>query len=247
MKTILLTTFSLFLTLLTKAQGQYCKTKTVFGTPFNYELKSYLDETKNRVFDKDEKYDELNPKPIEINSDEFKKISDSIRASLTQNYSKRISDSCKILKIRKIFGEPENENELNYRAVIQIRINSSIQYKFGLDFNKNFGLLHGKLPSIPDSKFFSQFISCCKAIQVAKEDKIDPLKSVTDIDILHVPFPHEKFSDKSTTIVWLIRYQDNKADKNGYIKIFDKYIDIFTGKILKRSVTKVPSGPQIIG
>jgi hypothetical protein len=247
MKLLFLTTVLLICTLTLCAQCDQCKTKLSFGTPRNYELTSTSDESGNRVFSKEERYSNLDGgHSLPDTSAKFKELSSKIIASLAKKYSSRFVDSCKITRIQMNDSELENSSEFSFRATILLTITKSVHYKFGLDFSKECELLKPNFPNIPDSKLFNQGITCCKAVLISKSDKINPIKAIGQIDIIHTPYSHEVISDKSATLIWIVRSTETKPDKAGFVRIYDKYVDFYTGKILKRVTTKYNPNPVII-
>ena len=244
MKLFFLTALLLSLSLLINAQCDKCNSMQGFGTPRNYELTSSVDENGNRIFSKDERYSHLSGgHSLRDSSAEFKALSSKIITSLSKNYSPRFIDSCKITKIQMNDSELESSSEFNFRVTLILTINKNIQYKFGLDFSKECELLDPSFPNIPDTKLFSQYTTCCNAALISKSDKINPIKVVAQIDIIYIPYPHEVISDKSATILWLVRSAETKPDKAGFVRIYDKYVDFFSGKILKRVTTKYNRNP----
>lgn len=244
MKAFLANVILLLVAVAATAQCKQCVQKKVFGTPRNYELKSFELEDGTVVFGIDEKYDYMLTTEL-TESAETETLARKIMESVKVEYSQRFADSSRIEKIRyNAADDVDTLNGLYYRVTFILRISNRIHYRFALDFTYRGELFYATAASsIPDPVLFGKHIGCCKAIELSKKDKKDPFTTVNEIDIIHMPFPLDKIDDAS--LVWLVESR-SRPGKKKFITVRRKYIDFFTGKVLKRTSTRIPTGPPKI-
>jgi len=245
MKKILLFTALFFLASDLPAQCEKCNKEGRYGTVRNYELSSYT-ENGIRYFSQDSRYQFLLRTPIKEGNPSFDSLARRMKEGIRNTFSKQFSDSCTVISINRY--DSAYEVSLGYRGIIAVSLPGKIKYRFLLDFTTLFTASSGDFPVLPDSVLFSKSpaISCCKALAIAARDKTNPLAKPESIDLIHLPFALETFTDNRYPLLWVVQGKPSAPDRKNMSVIHTKFIDYFTGRIIKRTSSKVPAGPPAV-
>lgn len=120
-----------------------------------------------------------------------------------------------------VYDSAGNEINYFYALVYELNFNNNIPLQFRVDFTQTGELLRreqlsGFLPGSPG------IISCSKATATALADKTNPIRTVTDIYLLHSPV-HK-------TLVWQLSGPLNPKTQTQYVKVIDAY----SGRLIVR-------------
>ena len=242
----LIISFFLTLTILKiTAQCVVCPTNNIFGDPNNYHLIKYTNTNKETTYNIDLSYEYLNKAPeIKLNTPQFEFISKQVKKVIILNYGKLFAAQCKITQIKLNPVVLHDTSNYNFYILLELTLKNNLKYKFSLDFSKTFFLLNPRFPTIKSEKLFGPNISCCKALNIAIKDVINPISNIASIILLHTPFVLENLETPNNTLVWLVEEANLNTGKKSQEKANNKYIDFFSGKIIKRSTNiakvKVP-------
>jgi hypothetical protein len=216
------------------AQTSICAGKT-FGTPRNYELEKHVYDEGTAVFSLLDKYSSM--KLLSDTTAEFEMVSAVTKKQLKNKYCQRFADSCVIVNIR--YNTNEDILPFKYRIILSLSLNGDVKYLFAQNLNADYTISDFEFPLTDCAKLFAISVDCQSAIQITMKDKGKRRMSIKGVSLAH------NVAGENTFTWWV--QSESKINKDGFSYIEDKYIDVYTGKVMKSETIRHQNKIKVVG